>query len=127
MQGMDPSALLCMLYCCSVQTDLYARKDKCKEKIFETAQESKITDWMVQEHCYFPYSTTIASSVLQEFQSSDTHHCLDYLCGLTLPVTELCTHKNNFYFEFVSLHHSLAILTHHLLIDERKYNSSSAF
>lgn len=65
-QGMDPSALLCMLYCLPIQANRYVRPDKCKEKkIVETAQGSKATDWMVQEHCYFPYFTTTSFSVLR--------------------------------------------------------------
>lgn len=36
-----------------------------RKKIVETAQGSKATDWMVQEHCYFPYFTTTSFSVLR--------------------------------------------------------------
>lgn len=81
-------------------------KTSARNKIIETAQGRKATGWKVQEYCYFPYSTTIPFSVLREDESSDPHHCLDHLFGLTLSVTELCTHKNYSYFEDFLLHFS---------------------
>lgn len=40
------------------------------------------------KNIFSPYSTTIPFSVLQEFELTDPHHCLDHHFGLTLSVTE---------------------------------------
>lgn len=100
---------LCFTLCCTAslfKLVIMSGKTSGRNKIIETAQGSKSTDWIVQEYCCFPYSATILFSVLQEDGSSDPHHHLDYLFGLTLSVTELCTTKTNF---ILSLFHCITV------------------